>query len=170
MNLKKLLPNFIKNKIKYYQLKKKAPEIVLSEGIYLEYVKNIKMDGYSFLGRGGYFHGGGGLHIKTGVCIGPKVTILTENHNYDSDDLKEVPFDDVMIKKPVLIEENVWIGYGSIILPGVSIGEGSVIAAGSVVTKDVPPCAVVGGNPARVIKHRNEKLYYQLKEEGKVHR
>lgn len=54
--------------------------------------------------------------------------------------------------KPVVIEDNVWIGFGSIIMPGVKIGRGSVIAAGSVVVKDVPPMSVVGGNPAKIIK------------------
>jgi len=54
--------------------------------------------------------------------------------------------------KPVIVEDNVWIGFGSIIMPGVRIGYGSVIAAGSIVVKDVPPMSVVGGNPANIIK------------------
>lgn len=56
------------------------------------------------------------------------------------------------ISKPVVIEDNVWIGANSIILPGVTIGKGSVIAAGSVVTKDIPPMVVAGGNPVKIIK------------------
>jgi acetyltransferase-like isoleucine patch superfamily enzyme len=58
------------------------------------------------------------------------------------------------IDKPTTIDDDVWIGYNSIILGGVSIGKGSIIAAGSVVTKDVPPCEVWGGNPAKKIKDR----------------
>ncbi len=55
------------------------------------------------------------------------------------------------------------------ILPGITIGEGAVVAAGSVVTKDVPPLAVVGGNPARIIKNRDEKVYYNLKQNNKIY-
>lgn len=62
--------------------------------------------------------------------------------------------------KEIYIEDNVWIGANSIILPGVTIGEGAMIAAGSIVTKDVPPYSLVGGNPAKVIKmHKNLKKY-----------
>jgi acetyltransferase-like isoleucine patch superfamily enzyme len=57
----------------------------------------------------------------------------------------------------VIIEDDVWVGYGSIIMSGVIIGTGSIIAAGSVVTKDVPPYAIVGGNPAKFIKYRFDK-------------
>ena len=53
----------------------------------------------------------------------------------------------------IIIQDNVWIGFNSIVLKGVTIGEGAVVAAGSVVTKDVPPFAVVGGNPAKIIKY-----------------
>jgi acetyltransferase-like isoleucine patch superfamily enzyme len=60
------------------------------------------------------------------------------------------------ISKPIVIEDNVWIGANSIILPGVRIGNGSVIAAGSIVTRDIPPMVVAGGNPARVIKTREQ--------------
>lgn len=168
--MKKYLPDMIKQKIKYYLIKKKAENIIVSKNIHFEYIENMNFEKNIFLGQGGYFHGGGGIHIKSGACIGPKVTILTENHNYDSSDLRKIPFDDVMIKKNVIIGEYVWIGYGAIILPGVTVGEGAVVAAGSVVTKDIPPCAVVGGNPAKVIKYRNEEQYYRLKKERKIHR
>ena len=60
-----------------------------------------------------------------------------------------------------------WFGDNIIINPGVKIGEGAVVFAGSVVTKDVPPLALVGGNPAKVIRYRDENLYYKLKSEKK---
>ena len=68
----------------------------------------------------------------------------------------------------VTIEDNVWIGGKSIILPGVTIHEGAVIGMGAVVTKDVPKCAVVGGNPAKVLKYRDINQYEQLKKENKI--
>lgn len=62
-----------------------------------------------------------------------------------------------------------WIGADVTILPGVTIGEGAVIGACSCVTKDVPPLAIMGGCPAKVIKYRNDKEYFKLKEEGKIY-
>lgn len=55
---------------------------------------------------------------------------------------------------PIIVENDVWIGHGAIIMSGIKIGAGSIVASGAVVTKDVPPCAIVGGNPARIIKYR----------------
>ena len=71
--------------------------------------------------------------------------------------------DEVTSKGDIIVEDDVWIGYGSIIMSGVHIGQGSVIAAGSVVTKDVPPYAIVGGVPAKVIKYRfSEEIINEL--------
>lgn len=117
-----------------------------------------------------FFSAPGGIVIKQGVCIGHKVSILTENHRYDAKDLKAIPYDNMYIRKTVTIDENVWIGQQVIILPGVTIGEGAVVAAGSVVTKDVEPLAVVGGNPAKIIKYRDKNVYYKLKSEDKIFR
>ena len=87
----------------------------------------------------------GGLEIEDDVLIGPDVKIATVNHDY-IDRCNSYNFGKVIIKK------NVWIGMGAIITPGVTIGENSVVAAGSVVTKDVPSNVVVGGNPSKLIK------------------
>ena len=80
-----------------------------------------------------------------------------------------LPFDEKVIVKPVVIKENVWIGSHCLILPGVEIGEGAVVGAGSVVTKNVPALAVVGGAPAKVIKWRNEERYNILKDKNKIY-
>jgi acetyltransferase-like isoleucine patch superfamily enzyme len=69
-----------------------------------------------------------------------------------SHDISISTFD--LITKPITIMDNVWVATGAMILPGVTIGEGAVVAAGAVVTKDVEPWTVVGGNPAKVIKRR----------------
>ena len=86
----------------------------------------------------------GGITIDDGVMIGPNVRIVTDNHDFSNRM--------VLRCKPVHICKNVWIGVGAIILPGVTIGENAVIAAGAVVTKDVAPNTIVGGNPAKFIK------------------
>lgn len=82
------------------------------------------------------------------VMIGPNVTIVTPNHSMDPEKRRRIG----TVSKPVVIEDDVWIGAGVVILPGVTIGEGSVVGAGSVVTKNVPAGVTVGGNPARVIR------------------
>ena len=83
--------------------------------------------------------------------MGQECKIFTANHQYKKDSLI---IEQENIIKPVIIGSDVWIGARSIILPGVTIGEGSVIAAGSVVTKSVDKYSVVGGNPAKLIKYR----------------
>lgn len=91
--------------------------------------------------------------IGSYVMMGPNVTIITRNHRFDDLD-KPMMFQGFEEEKPVVIGDDVWIGERVIILPGVHIGNGSIIAAGSVVTHDVPEYAVVGGVPARVLKSR----------------
>jgi acetyltransferase-like isoleucine patch superfamily enzyme len=73
--------------------------------------------------------------------------------------------DDVMC--PVVIEDFVWLGARVTILPGVRIGEGAIVQMGAVVTKDVPPYAVVGGSPAKILKYRDQARFEQLKANGK---
>jgi maltose O-acetyltransferase len=91
---------------------------------------------------------GSGTIIGNHVMMAPDVIIVSENHTYTKETFEE------WVKEPVTIEDNVWIGYRVIILPGVHIGRNAIIGAGAVVTKDVPPYTVVGGVPARVLKTR----------------
>lgn len=91
------------------------------------------------------FISAGLIVLEDNVLIAPNVRIATVNHDYN-DRLNTYHF------KKVVIKENAWICIGSIISPGVTIGKNAIVAAGSVVTKDVPDNVMVGGNPARVIK------------------
>ena len=88
----------------------------------------------------------GTITIEDDVLIGPRVNLSTEGHPLNPSERK------ALIVKPILIKRNAWIGAGATILPGVTVGENSVVAAGAVVTKDVPDNTVVGGVPAKVIK------------------
>ena len=79
--------------------------------------------------------------------IGPNVSIITSGHPLEPSQRRAC-----VIAKPIVIERSVWIAAGAIIIGGVTVGENSVVAAGSVVTRDVPPGTLVGGNPAKVIR------------------
>ena len=100
-----------------------------------------------FVNQNCTFHDLGGLDIADDVMIGPNVSLITTSHP-----LKPSSRRAATIGKPIVIERNVWIAAGATIIGGVTVGENSVVAAGSVVTRDVPPNALVGGNPARVIR------------------
>ena len=88
----------------------------------------------------------GGIKIEDDVLIGPRVNLTTENHPLNPSDRR------ALITKPIVIRRRAWIGAGATILPGVTIGENAVIAAGAVVSKDVPANSVFGGVPAKFIK------------------
>ena len=89
----------------------------------------------------------GGITIEDDVLIGPKVNLITENHPLNPEDRKS------LVCKPIVIKRNAWIGAAATILPGVTIGENAVVAAGAVVTTDVLPNTIVGGVPAKFIKN-----------------
>ena len=100
-----------------------------------------------FINQNCTFYDIGGLDIADDVMIGPNVSIITSGHPIETFQRRAS-----VIARPIVIERNVWIAAGSTIIGGVTVGENSVVAAGSVVTKDVLPNTLVGGNPARVIR------------------
>lgn len=116
------------------------PKLILGKNTYIGEYNNIRV-------------AGGEITIGSGCLISQFVTIVSSNHQIEKD-------------KPIIsqkwttdnnfvhIGDDVWIGASSVILPGVTVGKGAVIAAGSIVTKDVPEYAIVAGNPAKIIKYR----------------
>lgn len=113
---------------------------------YTDFGKNITIGKNVFFNTGCSFQDRGGISIRDGTSIGMNVTISTLNHGLFMESRNTTyPF-------PVVIGKNVWIGSGSSILPGVTIGDNSVVAAGAVVTKDIPENTVVAGVPAKVVK------------------
>ena len=108
--------------------------------------KNITVGKGVFINTGCHFSDQGGITIGDNTLLGSNVVIATVNHDMDPAKRRTA------WPAPVVIGENVWIGSSATIVPGVTIGDGAIVAAGAVVTKDVPPNTVVGGNPARVIK------------------
>jgi acetyltransferase-like isoleucine patch superfamily enzyme len=95
------------------------------------------------------------IRIGDDVSIGPEASILTLGHDPQSPGFEDRGGE-------VIIGDRVWIGYRAIVLPGVTIGEGAVVGAGSVVTKDIAPYTIVAGNPARKIGDRNRDLTYEF--------
>ncbi|MDE6096401.1 MAG: sugar O-acetyltransferase [Muribaculaceae bacterium] len=114
--------------------------------LYIDYGKPVKIGKGCFIQQCCTFFGRGGITIGNGVFIGPKCNLISINHDPNPDNRSAT------YGRPIVIEDKVWIGINSTILPGVKIGYGSIVGAQSVVTKDVPPMTVVAGNPARIIK------------------
>lgn len=110
---------------------------------------NIVLGKNVFINHGCSFLDLGGIVIEDDVMIGPHVNITSEDHPID------VPTRKTLVPGKVIIKKNAWIGAGATILPGITIGENAVVAAGAVVTKDVSANTVVGGVPAKILKHIN---------------
>ncbi len=107
-----------------------------------------------WIGQDCFLHSAGGIRIGNNVGIGPKVIILTSSHA-ENGRLVPILFSD-LVTAPVVIEDDADLGVGSIILPGVRVGRGAQVGAGSVVTSDVPDYAIVAGSPARVLRYRDD--------------
>ena len=113
--------------------------------------KNIHIGKNVFLNMGCKFQDQGGIYIGDGALIGHNVVLATLNHAMSPSRRG------TMVPAPIRIGKNVWIGSNATILPGVTIGDGAIVAAGAVVTRDVPENAIVGGVPAKVIRHLREE-------------
>jgi chloramphenicol O-acetyltransferase type B len=133
-----------------------APSVV-SPATYLG--SNVHMNGL-------VINGGGTVRIGSNFHSGPDILLIAQNHDYDTGDA--VPYGAGYILKDITIRDNVWLGARVIVLGGVTIGEGAIVQAGSVVVSDVPRCAIVGGHPARQFATRDVEHYEQLVAAGKV--
>jgi acetyltransferase-like isoleucine patch superfamily enzyme len=132
--------------VKYRGFERVGHHTIFNKGFIIEMGRNVQF--------GPYCHIAADVKFGNNILMGGHVYLIGKN-----DHLFNIPckllWDGGRGKDNItIIEDDVWIGYNSIILGGVHIGKGSIIAAGSVVTKDVPECTIVGGNPAKVIKER----------------
>lgn len=134
------------------KLKFVGKNVIIKDEVMFINPSTISIDDYSMIGERCYIRGGGNIVIGKYCQMANNVIIVTTNHLLD----KDLYYGNIE-NKDVVIGDNVWIGSGAKIMPGVKIDDNSVIGAGSVVTKDVDANVVVGGVPARVIKKLNLK-------------
>lgn len=150
---------YLKLRVKKHGINARAariPKIATTANV--EIGDNVSFNGMTITGWGGaiignYFHSGTNVKIMLG------------SHDYAAGD--RIPYGSKHTVKTVIIDDFVWLGSDVTISGNVHIGEGAIVAIGSVVVKDVPRCAIVGGNPAKIIKYRNIEQFERLKAEGK---
>ena len=123
--------------------------------------------GYHVCFNGIRIVGKGNVNIGNYFHSGTNVTIMLGSHDYDHGNA--IPYGDLYSSRQVTIDDFVWLGSDVIISGNVHIGEGAIVAIGSVVVKDVPAYAIVGGNPAKVLKYRDIEHFKILKSENKFH-
>lgn len=126
-------------------------DINVERGAFFGDGARVRLGSRSSIGINARLHGP--VSIGANVMMGPEVAIFALGHDTSRTDIPMID-QGFVDPRPVVIEDDVWIGLRTVILPGVTIGSGAVIGAGSVVTKDVPPNSVVAGNPARVVRNR----------------
>ena len=145
------------HEIRYFFLKKIAKNTGKNVNIeqYVVFGEEFEIGDNSTVGFRSDLYGP--VKIGRDVMLGPEVAIYTHNHRHDETDIPMIQ-QGYTEMKPVYIDDDVWIGRRVLIMPGVHIGTGAIIAAGSVVTKNVEPYSIVRGNPAKHIKYRRENL------------
>lgn len=153
--LVKYVPSPIGDWLRYLCLKpfvKSIQSLRIKEGVTFWFPEGVSIGRHISINEWVFIDGWGGVTIGDYVRIAHRVSIISEDHLFDDPSLPI--YTQGKIGKKVVINDDVWIGCGAIILKGVTIGHGAIIGAGSVVTKDVPKNAVVVGNPARIVKYR----------------
>jgi len=150
-NKLKVIYRYIRSVIRNIDYKLKYIDYTFDIQRPLSISKDLRMGKYGFIGKGSWICPN--VILGNYVIIAPHLAILGGDHNYKIPGIPVIFSGRSEVKKTI-IEDDVWIGYRVIINSGVTIGKGAIIAAGSIVTKSIPPYSIVGGNPATVIKLR----------------
>ena len=135
-------------------LKRISGWVWFRDNVTVWFPEGVSIGAGSMVGENCFLDGYGGLTIGRNVMVAHSASIISEDHGFAS---RRVPIRrQPKTRGPIVIADDVWIGCGARILKGVTIGEGAIVAAGAVVTRDVPAFSIVGGVPARVIGTRND--------------
>jgi len=122
------------------------------DNVYVNYPENLTINNDVFIGKDTFLNAYDKIHIGSYTIIAAGCKLISANHRYE--DLS-VPINNQGLDyKSIFIDEDVWLGYGVVVLPGVHIGKGCIVAAGAVVTKNFEPYSIIAGVPARYIKNR----------------
>lgn len=132
-----------------------ADGVMVWDGVQIDYPSKLRVGARTSINRGSILNCGGGISIGRDVLIGPGVVIYSQNHEYRNPDA--LISSQGYVHKPVTIGDDVWLAARAIVLPGVEIGNGAVVASGAVVTKSVPAFAIVAGVPAKEIGTRAKR-------------
>lgn len=146
---------FALNHVKGVREVKKGKGVKIRPSVMLRDAKRIHLGDYTTLNHGNVLWAGkkeAKIVLGKKVILGPYVQIIAFNHGFDRADIPIADQD--YTEDNIIIEDDVWIGAGAIILAGAKVGKGCIVAAGSVVTKELPSNTICGGVPAKVIKHR----------------
>lgn len=163
---RKYFRNQIKN-INYFKLGSVGNNVIIRRSANLDNAPNIFIHNDCYIGEQVRLLAMGKITIGDHVAIGEKVIVFTGNHDHKSPDMFPYSYDSIV--QNVEFAGDNWIGSCSIILPGVRIGKGAIVGAGAVVTKSVPDCAIVGGNPAKIIGWRDKDNYLQKAANNQFH-
>lgn len=147
-----LMPQFLRRLLFKLVFKRYGDGSTLDYSVYVRYPWKVSIGSGTTINRGCKFYTSyvvrdAEITIGDHVAIGPEVSFCSASHLHTDIELAD-------IAATIRVENRCWVGAKSVILPGITIGEGAVVGAGSVVTKDVPPWTIVAGNPARFIKER----------------
>ena len=135
-------------------LKELGSKNVLQSGLRINSPENVCIGSHCNFAQDIFITGGGGVRIGDWVGLGPGVRIWSVNHRFDDPDK---PWQlQGWDKQPVVIEDDVWLGAGAFVMPGVTIGKGAIVSACAVVGRSIPAFALVAGNPARVVGWRKQ--------------
>lgn len=145
-----------------YRLKKLTigfigKHVTIGPGFRIGHAEGLVIKDYVVIGEKSFINAHGGVVIGSGTITGPDIMIFSVNHIFEADDA--LPFSEGLVFKKVIIGNNCWIGGRVFICPGVELGDGCIVAGGSVVTKSFPTGSVIGGNPANLIRQRDMHLY-----------
>ena len=138
-------------RVRLYGFGGRGSDVFIAEGFWAEYPQSVRFGTSVGLNRGCFINAGGGVTIDDWVLIGPNVMIYSQTHDLDGDPALPLALR-ADVRRPVHIAQGAWLGANATILPGVTVGEYAVVAAGAVVSRDVPARTVVAGVPAAALR------------------